>query len=95
MQIGIRALKAQLSQYVRRAAGGEVIVVTERGRPVAQLVPHRSAELPRQVAELVRRGELTLADKPRAVPKVRGKMRLGSSLTDIVIEERRRERLFR
>ncbi len=36
-QIGIRALKAKLSEYVRKAAAGEVIEVTERGRVVAQL----------------------------------------------------------
>ncbi len=35
--IGIRELKAKLSDYVRRAADGECIVVTDRGRPVAQL----------------------------------------------------------
>ncbi len=36
-QIGIRALKAKLSEYVRKAAAGEIIEVTERGRVVAQL----------------------------------------------------------
>lgn len=36
-QIGIRELKAKLSSCVRRAAEGERIVVTDRGRPVAQL----------------------------------------------------------
>ncbi len=35
--IGIRELKARLSECVRRAADGERIVVTDRGRPVAQL----------------------------------------------------------
>ena len=37
--IGIRELKAKLSDCVRRAADGECIVVTDRGRPVAQLTP--------------------------------------------------------
>jgi len=95
MDVGIRALKARLSEFIRRAADGETIVVTERGRPVAQLIPHRSAELPGRLAELVRRGEVTLATKPPRVPKVRGKMRPGSSLSDVVVEERRHERLFR
>ncbi|WP_420445945.1 type II toxin-antitoxin system Phd/YefM family antitoxin [Candidatus Poriferisodalis sp.] len=35
--IGIRELKAHLSECVRRAAAGEHIIVTDRGRPVAQL----------------------------------------------------------
>ncbi len=37
MQVGIRELKAHLSEYVGKAAAGEHIVVTDRGRPVAQL----------------------------------------------------------
>ncbi len=39
MDIGIRELKAHLSEYVGRAADGEAIVVTDRGRPVARLLP--------------------------------------------------------
>jgi prevent-host-death family protein len=37
--IGVRDLKAHLSEYVARAASGEAVVVTERGRPVALLSP--------------------------------------------------------
>lgn len=95
LEIGIRALKARLSELVRRAADGETIVVTERGRPVAELVPHRSRELPSKLAELVRRGELTLATSPPRLPKPRARMQRGSSLSDIVVEERRHERLLR
>ena len=36
--VGIRELKAKLSEYVNRAASGEQIVVTSRGKPVARLV---------------------------------------------------------
>ena len=93
LQVGIRALKSRLSEFVRRAGNGETIVVTERGRPVAQLVPHRSEELPRRLADLVRQGQVTLATKPPALPRVRGKMRRGS-LSDVIVEERRRERLL-
>ncbi len=39
MNVGIRDLKARLSEYVGRAAGGERIVVTDRGKPVAELSP--------------------------------------------------------
>ncbi len=37
MNVGIRELKAHLSEYVGKAAAGEHIVVTDRGKPVAQL----------------------------------------------------------
>lgn len=35
----MRELKAKLSAVLRRAAAGEVITVTDRGRPVATLGP--------------------------------------------------------
>ena len=37
--VGIRELKARLSEYVERAARGEMIRVTDRGLPKALLVP--------------------------------------------------------
>jgi prevent-host-death family protein len=39
MEIGIRELRSGLATFVRRAAEGESIVVTQSGRPVAVLGP--------------------------------------------------------
>lgn len=39
MDVAIRELKAKLSAYLQRAAAGEIITVTDRGRPVAVLGP--------------------------------------------------------
>ena len=39
MEVGIRELKAHLSELIGQASAGESIVVTDRGRPVARLVP--------------------------------------------------------
>ena len=39
---GIRDLKNNLSRYVRRVEAGERVVVTDRGRVVAELVPPSS-----------------------------------------------------
>lgn len=38
-EIGVRELKAGLSDCVRRARLGEVITITDRGRPVAVIAP--------------------------------------------------------
>ena len=38
MEVGIRELKQQLSSVLDRAAAGEEIVVTERGRPKVRIV---------------------------------------------------------
>ncbi|MDZ7732701.1 MAG: type II toxin-antitoxin system prevent-host-death family antitoxin [Acidimicrobiia bacterium] len=39
-RVGVRELKAQLSRHLGRVAEGDEIVVTDRGRPVARLVPY-------------------------------------------------------
>ena len=44
--MGIREAKARLSALVARAQGGESVVLTDRGRPVARLVAVESEELP-------------------------------------------------
>ena len=38
-EVGIRALKQNASAVVAEAAAGELVTITDRGRPVAQLVP--------------------------------------------------------
>ncbi len=59
----IAELKAKLSEYVARAKAGEDVVITDRGRPVARLVPLAGeAAVEARVAELVRGG---LARPPR------------------------------
>lgn len=41
-EVGVRELKAHLSSNVHAAAAGARIVVTDRGRPVAELGPLRA-----------------------------------------------------
>lgn len=53
MDVGIRELKARLSQYVDRAARGEVIRVTDRGVPRAVLMALPATD---RVEEGVREG---------------------------------------
>ena len=52
MHVGIRELKEKLSEYVALAEQGSDIVVTDRGRPVARLLPYsETSALDRGVAE--------------------------------------------
>jgi antitoxin (DNA-binding transcriptional repressor) of toxin-antitoxin stability system len=61
--VGVKALKDHLSEYVRLAAGGETVLVTDRDRVVAELVPPRVARAESVsdvvVAEGVRTGWIT------------------------------------
>jgi antitoxin (DNA-binding transcriptional repressor) of toxin-antitoxin stability system len=64
--VGVKQLKARLSEYLRAVKRGEVVVVTERNQVVAELKPPRiDRELPEGVAEalaaLAVAGELTRA----------------------------------
>lgn len=61
--VGLKVLKNKLSEYVRIAAGGERVLVTDRDRVVAELVPPQpgSAELVADavLADAVRKGWIT------------------------------------
>ena len=39
--VGLKTLKNKLSEYVRLAASGETVVITDRNRVVAEIVPPR------------------------------------------------------
>ena len=61
--VGVKVLKNKLSEYVRLAASGETVLVTDRDRVVAELVPPRegrASELADAfLADAVRQGWLT------------------------------------
>jgi antitoxin (DNA-binding transcriptional repressor) of toxin-antitoxin stability system len=66
--VGLKVLKNKLSEYVRLARGGETILVTDRDRVVAELVPPREGRSPAVadalLAELMRAGWVTPAARP-------------------------------
>ena len=61
--VGLKILKNKLSEYVRLAASGETVLVTDRDRVVAELVPPRESRSPlladTVLAEAVRKGWMT------------------------------------
>lgn len=70
--VGLKTLKNKLSEYVRLAASGETIVISDRERVVAELVPPRETRersLPDvMLADAVRSGILTPAVLPPGPP---------------------------
>lgn len=70
--VGLKVLKNKLSEYVRLAQGGETILVTDRDRVVAELVPARPDRAPAVsdavLADLVRKGWLTPPARPLSGP---------------------------
>ncbi len=61
--VGLKTLKNKLSEYVRLAAAGETVVITDRGRAVAEIVP--PTRKPESVIERgVREGWIRPAKRP-------------------------------
>jgi len=58
IRIGVRELRQHASKWLRRTAAGESFEVTDRGRPVARLVPPRPLE---GVERLRTEGRITAA----------------------------------
>jgi prevent-host-death family protein len=89
--VGTKELKNKLSHYLRLVRAGAHFLVTDHGRPVAELGPvSRGGRDPDDAwAEAAARGEVSLPKrhKPPRFHPVR--LRKGASLSDAVIEDRR------
>ena len=81
--VGIRELKARLSECVARASGGEEIVVTDRGRPVARLVALDGQQM---IERGISEGWLAPATRSSLDPPVRYSTR--SSIAEVLDEDR-------
>lgn len=67
--VGIRALKQNASAVIARAAAGEVVTVTDRGRPVAQITPLPTSRLDQMIAAgLATAATSDLRDLPEPTP---------------------------
>ena len=87
--VKIADLKDHLSAHLRAVEAGAEIVVTDRNRPIARIVPVSG---PTARVEIIapKRDFIEVRDLPRQ------RVNLGVSSTDLLLEERReRERLRR
>jgi prevent-host-death family protein len=88
-QVGVRALKQNASAVVAEAAAGEVITITDRGRPVAQLIPMPTGTLSGLVASgRARPAQRSAIDLPAPAKRRRGQR----PLSEVVAEGRDDER---
>jgi prevent-host-death family protein len=93
--VGSRELKNRLGRYLGVVKKGGAILVTDRGKPVARLMP-ASDELnsPSQMDVLLRQleaeGHVRLAGKPGRAWKARKLIRAkGKPASQMIIEDRR------
>lgn len=87
-QVGVRELKNRLSRYLKRVQSGEEIIVTERGRSVARIVPALSSHFKQALEPLLREGAVRWSGgKPRGAR--RKPVLCGRTLSEMVVEDRR------
>jgi prevent-host-death family protein len=88
-EVGIRALKQNASEVIAEVLHGETIVVTDRGRPVAQISPLPNSQLATHIAN----GMITKAKNPKAkLPKPTRLSRNSRTLSDSLKASRAAER---
>ena len=86
--VGVRELKAKLSEYLRQVKAGRTVTITERGVAVGRLVP-AGQSLDERVQMMLDAG---LAEwNGRALPPMKpiAKVKRGFSVSDLLIEDRR------
>jgi prevent-host-death family protein len=84
MEVGVRELRNHLSRYLDRVRGGEEVVVTDRGRAIARVLPV-GAE--RTLDRLIAEGVVTPARQPKR--RVDGPMKTAGTVSDLVADQRR------
>lgn len=89
MDVGVRELKQKLSEYVERAAGGELIRVTDRGVPKAVLGPIPGQD---RIEQGIHEGWITPGNGEPALPAQPVAPRPGARPTTELIAEDREDR---
>lgn len=85
VEVGVRELRESLSEWLDRAAAGEDVIVTERGKPKVRMSAATGEHI---IDQLVREGRARAAKGPRGPlpPPIPVK---GNPVTDALLEQRR------
>ena len=86
MDTSIRNLKAHLSEYLQRVEAGDTIVVKNRNRTVARIIPEQAAPLIDVLQKTL--GVTWAGGKPKGMKALKP-IAAGVSIAEIVVEDRR------
>jgi len=86
MEVGIRDFRSQLSRWLEVVKSGSDILITDRGRPVARLIPATSS---RPLDRLIALGLVTPPSAPRRPIDARRRVPVKGNVSDLVAEQRR------
>ena len=94
--VGIADLKARLSSHLKRVKAGQQVLITDRGQPIAKLVPLENPAEPGSRRERLAKAGLLILGRgwSRREPLVppEGDPTLGEDILQALIEERREGR---
>jgi prevent-host-death family protein len=87
--VGVTKFRENLSHYLDLVRDGtNVVIITERGKPVARL------QGPSNIERMIAEGRIRPAKRPKRPMRRGGRIKLDGppSLSDMIIEDRRQER---
>lgn len=85
MEVGIRDFRNELSRWLEVVRGGRDVVITDRGRPVARLIPATSSK---PLDRLIAMGLVRPPTAPKRPASEGPKIPVKGSVSDLVSELR-------
>jgi prevent-host-death family protein len=85
-RVGVRELRSGLSRFLKLVRAGEMIEVTDRGEPIAKIIP---VGVPEHLAKLMAEGRVSWSGKPFEAPQKPVRLAPGSApMSDAIAEDR-------
>ena len=87
--VGVRDLKADLSRHLKRVRAGTRLLITDRGRSIATIVPVARQADQDWLHRLVAEGKVHWNGQKSNVPAQGVRQKPGKFASDMVLEDRR------
>ncbi len=91
MQVGLREANQKFSSLIRAVRGGTEVILTERGKPVARLLPIVADGNDDRIRRMEEAGLLIRPTKRGPMPPFRGFKLRGKSIVETIREMRDEE----
>lgn len=86
-KVGIREFKAQMSAYMKLVKKGNIVILTERGKPIGQITPLRLS-LEERTHELMAAGVVKWSGRKLRPYKPTIKLRGSKTMSELLLEDR-------
>lgn len=86
MEVGVRELRSELRRWLDEVKSGREVVITERGRPVARMIP---ATGPSAIEELIEAGVIKKPRAPARPASAHERIPAKGSVSELIKDQRR------